>query len=88
MQLSGIVLAITGLVPSTLAAAVQATVDIDVNDASVTVYPKGVPAELIPREAADESLNKRANAGVYLCTDSFFTGYCVHIVQPEFVCSK
>ncbi|KAI0446715.1 hypothetical protein F4803DRAFT_502116, partial [Xylaria telfairii] len=86
MQLSRIILAIAGLAPSTLAAAVRTTVDIDINDASVTVYPEGIPAELVPREAANESLNKRANAGVYLCTDTYFTGYCVHIVQPEFVC--
>ncbi|KAI1117247.1 hypothetical protein F5Y14DRAFT_448180 [Nemania sp. NC0429] len=86
MQLSGLILAIAGLAPSALAAAVQTTVNLDVNDASVTVYPNGVPAELKPHEAANQSLNTRANAGVYLCTDSYFNGYCVHIVQPEYVC--
>ena len=33
------------------------------------------------------SLNKRQDVGVFLCVDSDFTGYCVHIVQPANTCS-
>lgn len=51
----------------------------------VKVYPDGLPKELIPR-ATESGLAKRANDGVYLCTDRNFSGYCVHIVAPFYQC--
>ena len=59
----------------------------------VEVYPNGLPKELIPRALAHEEstqggLQKRANAGVYLCNDRNFSGYCVHIVAPLYQCGK
>ncbi|KAI0198489.1 hypothetical protein F4808DRAFT_472786 [Astrocystis sublimbata] len=82
------VVAIATLATSALAAAIQpAVVNVaDLDDASVTVYASGVPEELIPQEGVNSTLHKRGNAGVYLCVDSHFNGYCVHIVQPEYQC--
>ncbi|KAI7773131.1 hypothetical protein LA080_011754, partial [Diaporthe eres] len=37
-------------------------------------------------ESRDRELSKRANHGVYLCVDTGFSGYCVHIVAPAGVC--
>ncbi|KAL2279975.1 hypothetical protein FJTKL_13112 [Diaporthe vaccinii] len=39
-------------------------------------------------ESRDRELSKRANHGVYLCVDTGFSGYCVHIVAPAGVCGK
>lgn len=86
---SRIVLAVAGFAASAIAAAVPASSPVvDATNVTFTVYPDGLPAELIPTEASSGSVEKRANAGVYLCTDSYFNGYCVHIVQPQFQCSK
>lgn len=49
----------------------------------VEKYPTGLPKHLIPRALG---LEKRANAGVYLCNDRNFAGYCVHIVAPMYQC--
>ncbi|KAI0867528.1 hypothetical protein GGS24DRAFT_515320 [Hypoxylon argillaceum] len=84
---SRIVLAVAGFAASAIAAAVPASSPVvDATNVTFTVYPDGLPAELIPTEASSGSVEKRANAGVYLCTDSYFNGYCVHIVQPQFQC--
>jgi hypothetical protein len=32
------------------------------------------------------ALEKRADAGVFLCTDAGFSGRCVHIIQPVGEC--
>ncbi|MDI1489081.1 MAG: hypothetical protein OHK93_008359 [Ramalina farinacea] len=57
---------------------------------TVTEYPNGLPADLVPRamgvEAEQGGLVKRDNAGVYLCDDINFSGYCVHIVAPLYKC--
>lgn len=57
---------------------------------TVDVYPDGLPSTLIPRALAAEgsNLEKRANAGVYLCNDRNFQGYCVHIVAPMYQCGR
>ncbi|KAG8530494.1 uncharacterized protein KY384_004997 [Bacidia gigantensis] len=59
----------------------------------VEVFPDGLPKDLVPRalaqeEPAKDQLQKRANAGVYLCNDRNFQGYCVHIVAPLYKCGK
>ncbi|KAI0456707.1 hypothetical protein F5B21DRAFT_502004 [Xylaria acuta] len=83
----GIILASASFIAFTLAAAVPANIAIaDVNDVTITAYPEGLPRELVPGEAANGSMKKRADAGVYLCNDSYFNGYCVHIIQPQFQC--
>lgn len=57
------------------------------DDYVVTVYANGLPDELKPsNETASTGLVQRGNAGVYLCTDRNFSGYCVHIVAPEHTC--
>jgi hypothetical protein len=38
--------------------------------------------------ARDGGLNKRANHGVYLCTDANWSGHCVHITAGAGVCGK
>ncbi|KAJ8125813.1 hypothetical protein O1611_g7825 [Lasiodiplodia mahajangana] len=87
MQTRGSILAIAGLVSSALAAAIPTdNIVANADNVTITVYPDGLPADLIPGAAGIESIEKRADAGVYLCTDSYFTGYCVHIVQPQYVC--
>jgi hypothetical protein len=35
----------------------------------------------------ENSIEKRADGGVFLCTDINFSGNCVHIVQPNGECS-
>lgn len=39
-------------------------------------------------EARGEGLAKRANHGVYLCTNANWGGHCVHIVAGAGVCGK
>lgn len=51
----------------------------------VSQYPDGLPASLIPRAM---ELEKRDDAGVFLCNAQHFTGYCVHIVAPFFQCGE
>ena len=52
-----------------------------------TVYPDGLPKELIPRTIEESELEKRqSNSGVYLCTDRNFGGYCVHNNSPWYQC--
>ncbi|KAI0111247.1 hypothetical protein GGR51DRAFT_509457, partial [Nemania sp. FL0031] len=83
----GSILAVAGLAASALAAVVPTTNAVaNAENVTITVYPDGLPADLIPGAASNESIEKRANAGVYLCTDSYFNGYCVHIVQPLWQC--
>ena len=45
-----------------------------------------VPAKF--EERSLESIEKRANLGVYVCTDRNWQGHCVHIVAPERVCGE
>lgn len=49
-------------------------------EADVTVYAEGVPATQLE--------TRQQKAGVYLCNDINFKGYCVHIVQPVNQCGK
>ena len=37
-------------------------------------------------EVMKRDLQKRANYGVYLCTDANWGGHCVHIIAPENTC--
>ncbi|ORY62397.1 uncharacterized protein BCR38DRAFT_438365 [Pseudomassariella vexata] len=58
-----------------------------------TIAPEDIPESI---KGAGKSVNstvteardikKRADFGVYLCTDANWGGHCVHIVAPENVC--
>lgn len=90
MQLSTILAALTAVAVSAgpITAPVASPVESLTTESpgvEVKVYPDGLPKELIPR-AIESGLAKRANDGVYLCTDRNFGGYCVHIVAPYYQC--
>lgn len=90
MQLSTILAALTAVTVSAgpIAAPVASPLESLTTESpgvEVKVYPDGLPKELIPR-AIESGLAKRANDGVYLCTDRNFAGYCVHIVAPYYQC--
>ncbi|MCJ1344316.1 hypothetical protein MMC31_002519 [Peltigera leucophlebia] len=90
MQLSTILAALTAVAVSAgpIAAPVASPLESLTTESpgvEVKVYPDGLPKELIPR-AVESGLAKRANDGVYLCTDRNFGGYCVHIVAPYYQC--
>jgi hypothetical protein len=62
---------------------------------SVTAFADGLPEALKPSNAsalaerdANSALDKRDNAGVYLCTDRNFGGYCQHLTVPKNTCGK
>jgi hypothetical protein len=57
---------------------------------TVTEYPNGLPEELKPTEnnSTELSLEKRASAGVYFCTDRNFAGFCAHIFAEEYTCGE
>ncbi|KAI1125400.1 hypothetical protein F5Y10DRAFT_9639 [Nemania abortiva] len=87
MQPRGVILAIVSLAPSALAAALPVdSVVASADNVTITFYPDGLPADLIPGATGNGSVEKRADAGVYLCTDSYFNGLCVHIVSPQYQC--
>jgi hypothetical protein len=57
----------------------------------VTEYPNGLPEELKPsiiNNSTELSLEKRARAGVYFCTDRNFGGTCAHIFAQEYACGQ
>lgn len=77
-------LALAALATSVLAVAVPAKIPIvDSSTLNITVLPDGVS----PLEARDSIIAKR-DAGVYLCDNAPFTGYCVHIPSPFGQCGK
>lgn len=57
-----------------------------------TISPADIPeflkvaTNVTTRDVGSSELAKRADYGVYLCTDAYWGGYCVHIVAPENVC--
>lgn len=57
------------------------------------IAPEDIPAAykvaVNPKKAtaiAGRDLAKRANAGVYVCTDAYWGGHCRHITSPSGVC--
>lgn len=88
MQLSIILAALTAIAvtASPVASPVEALTTTSLG-VETKVYPDGLPKELIPRTIDESDLEKRQSiAGVYLCTDRNFGGYCVHITSPWYQC--
>ncbi|KAH9908415.1 hypothetical protein F4778DRAFT_717147 [Xylariomycetidae sp. FL2044] len=86
MQLN-LLLLLSAAASQALSAAVPAsTAALSSENLTVEVFPDGLPADLIPRAASGDSLEKREDAGVYLCVDAHFLGYCQHIYAPLYQC--
>lgn len=85
MKTTTVLMAFAGIIGSASAVAIPESGTGSLPEGSVKVLPNGLPEELIPRALGFEErdLNKRANAGVFLCTDVNFQGYCVYINQPH-----
>ena len=85
MKTTAVLVALAGIIGSALAVAIPEIDTGSLPEGSVNVYPNGLPEDLIPRALGleERDLDRRANAGVFLCTDAHFLGYCVHIVQPH-----
>ena len=85
MKTTTVLVAVASIIGSASAVAIPEPVTGSLPEGSVDVYPDGLPEELIPRGPGleERDLDKRANAGVYLCTDYNFQGYCVRISQPH-----
>ena len=91
MKLSATLAGVAGFLASVSAAPVLFNGTEYPEGTMIDVYPDGLPKDLLPRamgfEQPDQgALAKRANAGVYLCNDRNFSGYCVHIVAPLYKC--
>ena len=81
--------AITALASSVSAAAIAKPVEMaNPDDYTITVYPDGLPAELVPHAKRDTSLDKRATEAAYFCTDINFGGYCVDVQGSLYQCSR
>ena len=91
MKTTAILAFLAGLTITTFAVPAPTAVQVPAPAASypegttVTKYLDGLPASLLPRAM---ELEKRDNAGVFLCNAQFFTGYCMHIVAPFFQCGE
>ena len=85
MKTTAVLVALAGIIGSALAVAIPEIDTGSLPEGSVNVYPNGLPEDLIPRALGlvERDLDRRANAGVFLCTDAHFLGYCVHIIQPH-----
>ena len=82
MKTTTILAALAGFTASVSAVALPATIASS-DEIKVEVFPDGLPEDLIPQASG---LVKRADNGVFLCTDRNFSGYCVHIVAPLYKC--
>ncbi|MCJ1314121.1 hypothetical protein MMC25_007801 [Agyrium rufum] len=83
MKFTASLVAIVGLTATVSAVAIASPAASYAKNVTVTEYPNGLPKDLLPRSL---ELEKRDNAGVYLCTDVNYAGYCVHIVAPLYEC--
>lgn len=94
MKASFVLTALAGIAGSVSAAAIAAPSNQYPPGVQVTVVdPAYIPAEfktgaVVTRRDDGQQLQKRADHGVYFCTDANFSGYCVHIVAPANVNGK
>lgn len=85
-----------GLTASASAATIPDSLKAPVPDgvSYTPITPEDIPASY-KVETADQrnataiyrrDLDKRADAGVYVCTDAYWGGHCRHITSPSGVC--